>query len=122
MKSFSKRLGVLAGVAALALTTAHAADTVKIGVTVSATGPAASLGIPERNTIEILPKTLGGLPVEYIVLDDATDPANAGRNARRFVQQDNVDAIIGSSTVPSSIAVSAVAAETKTPQLALAPY
>ena len=105
-----------AAVAAVAMTGAQAADTVKVGVSMSITGPAASLGIPSKNVIDLLPGTLGGLPVEYIVLDDATDSSAAARNARRFAQ-DGVDAIIGSNTVPTSLAISAIAVETKTPQL-----
>ncbi len=45
---------------------------VKIGITVSATGPAASLGIPEKNTSTLLPKEIAGQKIDYIVLDDAT--------------------------------------------------
>ena len=37
---------------------------INVGVTLSATGPAASLGIPEKNTIELLPKTIAGQKVE----------------------------------------------------------
>ena len=95
---------------------------VKIGVTISATGPAASLGIPERQAIGLLPEMLGGLPVKYVVLDDGSDPTAATRNARKLVDEEKVDAIIGSSTVPTSLAVSAVAAETRTPAIGLAPF
>ncbi len=108
----------LAGLAALAITTAQAADTVKVGVSISATGPAASLGIPTKQVIDILPDTLGGLPAQYIVLDDATDASTAAKNGRRFVDE-GVDVIIGSNTVPTSLALSAIAVETKTPQLGL---
>lgn len=52
---------------------------INIGVTVSATGPAASLGIPEKNTISLLPTTMGGQKVNYIVLDDATNPTEANK-------------------------------------------
>src|SRR4051794_33694698 len=62
-----------------------AAAQIKVGVSVSATGPAASLGIPEKNTIALLPKTIAGKTVEYIVLDDATDPTTAVKNARKLV-------------------------------------
>lgn len=104
---------------------AHAqtpAQEVVIGVTLSSTGPAASLGIPERQVIALLPKTLGGRSVRYVVLDDATDPSAASRNARKLVDEEKVDAIIGSSTVPTSLAVAAVAAESKTPAIGLAPF
>ncbi len=106
----------LSGAAASAL-----AD-ITIGVTLSATGPAASLGIPEKNTVPLMPTTMGGQKVKYIVLDDATDPTAASKNARKLVSEDKVDVIIGSSTTPTSTAVLEVAAETKTPQIALAPF
>lgn len=109
------------GAAALALSLGAAAD-VTVGVSLSATGPGASLGIAEKNTIEMLPKTLGGQAVNYIVLDDATDPAAANKNARRFVESDKVDVIIGSSTVPTSIAMIDAAVSSKTPQIGLAPF
>ena len=70
---------------ALALAAPLALADIKVGVTLSATGPAASLGIPERNTFALLPDTLVGQKVQYIVLDDASDTTNAVRNARKFV-------------------------------------
>lgn len=109
------------GVASLCVSIAAAAD-VTVGVSISTTGPAASLGIPEKNTLEMLPKTLGGQPVKYIILDDATDPAAANKNARRFVESDKVDVIIGSSTVPTSLAIIDAAVSSKTPQIGLAPF
>ncbi len=122
-----KRRQLLASMAAAALfglsglATAQA-DSVTVGVSISSTGPAASLGIAQKNSIELLPKTLGGLPVRYVILDDATDPSQAGRNARRFVDAEKVDAIIGSTTVPTSLAVAEVASEIGVPQIALAPF
>jgi branched-chain amino acid transport system substrate-binding protein len=106
----------LAGAATFAL-----AD-ITVGVTLSTTGPTASLGIPEKNTIALMPATIGGQKVNYIVLDDATDPTAASKNARKLVTEDKVDVIIGSTATPTSIAVLEVAAETKTPQIALAPF
>lgn len=114
---------VIAGLAALAAGSAQAAsDTVVVGVSVSATSSGASMGIEERRAIELLPDTLGGLPVRYIILDDGTDPSTAAKNARRFVEEEKVDAIIGSTVVPTSVPISAVANETKTPQVALVPW
>lgn len=112
---------MLAGAAALAAALTARAE-ITVGVSLSATGPAAALGIAEKNTLELLPKTLGGEPVRYIILDDATDPATAGKNARRFIESDKVDVIIGSSTVPTSVAMLEAAASAKTAQLALAPF
>ena len=94
---------------------------ITVGISVSATGPAASLGIPEKNTVALLPTTIAGQKVRYIVLDDATNPTEANKNARKFASEDSADIIFGSSAVPTSLAIAEVAAETKTPQVALAP-
>jgi branched-chain amino acid transport system substrate-binding protein len=94
---------------------------VKVGVITGATGPGASLGIPYKNTFSILPKTLGGEPVQYIIMDDGTDPTNAVKHARKLISEDKVDLIIGSSSVPSATSITDIAAELKTPQIALSP-
>ena len=93
---------------------------VKIGVTVSATGPAASLGIPEKNTVAMCPRTVAGKTVEYIVLDDATDTTLAVQNTKKLISENSVDAIIGSTTTPNSLAMIDVVAEGETPTLSLA--
>ncbi|MBR0706962.1 ABC transporter substrate-binding protein [Bradyrhizobium liaoningense] len=105
----------------LAIAPMPALAQVTVGVITAATGPGASLGIPYKNTFAALPATLGGQPVNYIVLDDATDPATATRLARKLVTEDKVDLIIGSGNVPTASAISYVASETKTPQIALSP-
>ena len=74
---------VLAAVLATLATTAMA--DINVGVTLSATGPAASLGIPEKNTIDLLPKTIAGQKVNYIVLDDASDTTTAVKNAKKLI-------------------------------------
>ena len=94
---------------------------INIGVSVSATGPAASLGIPEKNTFAILPTTIAGEKVNYIVLDDATDPGQATKNARKLVTEDKVDVLVGSSSTPACAAMAEVANETATPQVAMCP-
>lgn len=104
----------------LAMASLAQAD-INVGVSLSATGPAASLGIPEKNTIALLPTTIAGEKINYIVLDDATDPGQATKNARKLVTEDMVDVLIGSSGVPACAAIAEVANETATPQIALAP-
>ncbi len=97
-----------------------AAAQIKVGVTLSATGPAASLGIPEKNTFPLLPKTIAGQTVEYIVLDDASDSTTAVKNARKLVSEDKVDVLIGSTVTPNSLAMIDVAAESETPMISMA--
>src|SRR4051812_29587345 len=93
-----------------------------IGITITTTGPAAALGIPERNSLEFVAKEIGGVPLKVIVLDDGGDPTAATTNARRFVTESKADIIMGSSTTPPSIAVSNVAAEANIPHFGLAPF
>jgi len=109
----------LAG-AAVSFGTAATAE-IKVGVSLSSTGPAAALGVPERNTIPLLPTEIAGHKVTYIVLDDGTDASQAGKNARKLVTEDNVDILFGSSATPPSLAMAEVADEFKVPQIAAAP-
>jgi branched-chain amino acid transport system substrate-binding protein len=95
---------------------------ITIGISISTTGPAAALGIPERNALEFVPKEIAGVPLKVIVLDDGGDPTNATTNARRFVTESKADVIMGSSTTPPTIAVSNVANEAGIPHLGLSPF
>ena len=93
---------------------------INVGVTLSATGPAASLGIPEKNTFELLPTTIGGQKVNWIVLDDGSDTTKAVQNAKKLVGENKVDVIVGSSTTPNSLAMIDVAADAETPMISMA--
>lgn len=104
---------------ALGAGAAHA--DVTVGVTLGATGPGASLGIHYKNAFQLMPKTLGGQPVKYIILEDGSDATNAGKNARKLITEDNVDVVMGSNGVPSSLQIAQVATETQTPYLCLTP-
>lgn len=93
---------------------------ITVGVSVSATGPAASLGIPEKNTIALLPSQIAGQKVNYIVLDDASDTTTAVKNTRKLITESKVDLIIGPSTTPNALAMIDVVAEAETPMIAMA--
>ena len=108
---------LLAGLLAAALS-AHA--DINVGVTLSATGPAASLGIPEKNTIALMPKTIGGQKINYIVLDDASDTTAAVTNTRKVLAENKVDIILGSTITPASLAMIDVASEAQTPMISMA--
>ncbi|WP_157119407.1 ABC transporter substrate-binding protein, partial [Azohydromonas lata] len=110
----------LAAAAAALLAAAQAMADINVGVTLSATGPAASLGIPEKNTVSLMPKTIAGQKVNYIVLDDASDTTSAVSNARKLVSENKVDVILGSTTTPNSLAMIDVAAESQTPMISMA--
>ena len=113
---FKKTLPLLT---ALALASVAHAD-INVGVTVSATGPAASLGIPEKNTIALMPATIAGQKINYIVLDDASDTTAAVTNARKLINEYKVDVLLGSTTTPNSLAMIDVAAEAQTPMISMA--
>lgn len=104
--------------ALLASMLAHA--DINVGVIVSATGPAASLGIPEKNTIALMPKTIGGQKINYIVLDDASDTTAAVSNTRKLITESKVDVILGSTITPNSLAMIDVVAEAQTPMISMA--
>lgn len=113
------RSTLLATLVALACGTALA--DVNIGVSLSLTGPGSGLGIPVNNQFKLFPKTIAGEKVNLIILDDASDPGKGANNARRFLTEDKVDMIIGSSITPVSAAMIPLAAEAKTVQLAVSP-
>ncbi len=107
-------------IAALALASQLALADINVGVTVSATGPAASLGIPEKNTIELMPQSIGGQKINYIVLDDASDTTAAVSNTRKLISEHKVDIILGSTITPNSLAMIDVVAEAQTPMISMA--
>jgi branched-chain amino acid transport system substrate-binding protein len=120
-------LSVAAAAAAMALPGLVApalaqSNEIVIGISVTTTGPAAALGIPERNALEFVPKEIGGVPLKLIVLDDGGDPTAATTNARRFVTESKADIIMGSSTTPPTAAISTVANEAGIPHFGLAPF
>src|SRR4051812_38523690 len=111
-----KLLGLL-----LVLASSAVSAEVVVGVSISNTGPGASLGVHVARAIALLPKTVGGEAVRYVPLDDPSAPTVGAKNARRFAAEDKVDVIIGSSTVPVAIAQGAVASEARIPFIALCP-
>ena len=109
----------LACAAAVGFSVSAWAD-VNVGVTVSATGPAASLGIPEKNTFALMPQSIGGQKINYIILDDASDTTAAVTNTRKLIADGKVDVVVGSSTTPASLAMIDAAAEARTPMISMA--
>ena len=110
----------LSGIVAACLATSAPAE-VTVGVSIAFTGPQASLGVHYKNAFDLMPKTIGGEPVKFIILDNAGDAGNAAKNGRKLVTEDKVDVLLGSNGVPQTLALSQVAAESKTPMLTLSP-
>lgn len=95
---------------------------VSICISVSATGPASALGVPQQNSVQFLPTEAAGEAVRYTVFDDATDTSLATQNARKCVNEQNADVLIGGSGTPTTMAIAAVSAEVQVPFLSLAPF
>ena len=114
------RLPIAIALAACFAAGAARAD-LTLGVSLPLTGPASGLGIPMKNYFALWPQTVAGEKINLIILDDATDPTNGARNAKRFVTEDKVDVIMGSAATPVAIAMADIAAEAKTVQLMFSP-
>ena len=113
------------GLAALVLSASGgvAAD-VTVGFVTSLSGPGASIGIPYEKGIlaaHAFASKVGDNNIKLIRLDDASDPSAATRNARKLVQEEKVDVLIGTSGVPGTVAMAVVTGETKTPMISLTP-
>ncbi len=91
---------------------------VKIGVITSGTGPTAFVGIPQKNSVALLPRKIGDLSVEYVSYDDASDSTQTVQLTKKLLTEDKVDAIIGPSGSPNAMAVLQFVAEASTPMLA----
>lgn len=114
--------GLVMGLGALTATQALAAD-LKVGFITSLSGPVSSLGIPYEKGMKAAyayKSESGGHKIQLIQLDDASDPTTAARNARKMIDEDKVDIIIGTAGSPGALAIAAVARETKTPLISIA--
>ncbi|MCH1878909.1 ABC transporter substrate-binding protein [Alcaligenes ammonioxydans] len=103
---------------ALAALAAPAHSQVKIGVIASATGPTAVVGLPQRNTVPLLPTKMGDLTVEYISMDDASDPNQTVTLFKKMISEDKIDALIGPTGSPNAMGLIQFAADSGTPVLA----
>lgn len=106
-------LRALAAALLLAAGIAHAE--IRIGVIASSTGVTAVVGIPQKNSVALLPGEIGGQKVEYVVLDDASDPTNAVTNLKKLLSEHKVDALIGPTTTPAALAMLDFVAEARVP-------
>jgi branched-chain amino acid transport system substrate-binding protein len=104
---------------ALAFFSAAASAQLKVGIDLSTTGPAATIGITSKNAMLMWPKTIAGQQAEYIILDDGSDPGAAVRNIRKLITEDKVDVIVGPNITPAAMAALDPVAEYQTPMITL---
>ena len=108
----------------LSLPGLSAAADIKVGMTTSLSGPAASLGIPYAKGLragQVYRSEINGHKVQLVVLDDASDPTAAARNAAKLIEDEKVDILVGGATVPTTLAAVGIARERKTPLVAISP-
>ena len=119
-----QQLTVLAAAALLAVGTARAEDTVKIGLILPMTGQQASTGREVEAGVKLWMARhgdkAGGKKVEVIVKDDATVPATTRRLAQELVVNDKVAVIAGFGITPSAMAAAPIATQSKTPMVVMA--
>ncbi len=128
MKISSKQ--ILAVTTALAITAlsniALAAETIKVGTFLSVTGPASFLGDPELKTLQMYIEAINkfggidGKKVELVHYDTGGKAKEAVKFAKRLIQKDKVDVIVGGSTSGTSIAVMPLVEKNKVPFISLA--
>ena len=95
-----------------------------IGFVTGTSGPLSSIGIPNAKGVAAglaYQSEVGGEKIRLIQLDDASDPTTATRNARKLVEQDKVDFLLGTSGAPQTFAMATTAIELKTPMVAVSP-
>src|SRR5574343_1324075 len=110
---------IAASIAALAA--APTLADINVGVIASLTGPAAALGAETKKAIAMFPNAIGNEKVNFILLDDGTDPTNATKNVRKLISEDKVDVILGPNLISTAVAMADVANADKTPMVSVAP-
>jgi branched-chain amino acid transport system substrate-binding protein len=115
----AKKARTLLALASLALAASTPAQAqIKIGVIASATGPTATVGIPQKNSAALLPKKIGDVNIEYVLYDDASDSTQSVQLAKKLLSEHKVDALIGPSGSPNAMGLLQFVAEAQTPMLA----
>lgn len=107
---------IIAASLAMAAISSSAYAQVKVGVITSSTGPVSLVGISQKKTIPVLPTKIGPYSVEYISLDDSSDPTKTVTDVKQLIS-DNVDVIIGPSGSPNALAAIPFVAEAGVPLL-----
>jgi branched-chain amino acid transport system substrate-binding protein len=111
------KLSVFAVAASIAAAGAAHAQ-VAVGIITSLSGPVSSIGIPYDKGYkawEAGGTEVAGQKLKLIEIDDASDPSAAARAAKKLIEEDHVDVILGAASTPASMAVYGVSSEAKVP-------
>jgi branched-chain amino acid transport system substrate-binding protein len=119
----SMRFAAVVAIVSVMAFPASAAD-ITVGLITSMTGPGASIGIPYSKGLAaglVYKDEVNGIKVKAVQLDDASDPSTGTRDARKLIEQDKVDVLMGAGATPTTLAIAAVSHELKVPLIALTP-
>jgi branched-chain amino acid transport system substrate-binding protein len=86
-----KNRGWIVALATVVLSVGSAQAQIKVGITMSGSGPGAALGQPQTKTVAALPKEIAGQKITYFALDDESDPTKGAQNARKLITEEKVD-------------------------------
>ncbi len=126
MRFIASARGLALAAALIATGSAVAQEPIRIGSFLSVTGPAAFLGDPEQKTLEMVVERLnaeGGVPgrkLQLITYDDGGDAEKARTFAKRLLEQDKVDVIVGGSTTGTTMAAVPLVEAAQVPFVSLA--
>jgi branched-chain amino acid transport system substrate-binding protein len=118
-------LTAVAAAAAIAAAPTHAqsADKLKVGLMLPATGTFAALGTAIENGFRLYVAEQGGKiagrEVEFVKVDDESDPAKAVDNVNKLIKRDNVHVLVG--TVHSGVAMAMARAAKESGTLLIVP-
>ncbi|HEX6000686.1 MAG TPA: ABC transporter substrate-binding protein [Hyphomicrobiaceae bacterium] len=121
-KYWLKAVCMLGGM--LALASIPARGEIVVGVVTSQTGAVSSLGIPYARGIaagHAYIGEVGGEKLRYVLLDDTSDPSVASKAARKLIEEEKVDVLIGTAGAPGTAAIITVATEQHVPTIAYTP-
>lgn len=105
---------------------AYAADPIKIGSILSVTGPAAFLGDPELKTMQLYVEKINkdggvlGRPLELVHYDDGSDASKANGFAKRLIESDKVDVLVGGTTTGATMSIVPLVEKAGVPFISLA--
>jgi len=122
----SVALFLIVAVGAVGCSSKPSVSLYKIGVVLSASGPSAPLGTSEQNSIRLLESQINdqggvdGVKVSFIIEDDQSDPAKASVAATKLITQDQVLALIGSSTTGATLAMAPIVEKNLVPLVSMA--
>ena len=124
--SIKRSLAALAASCALLAGVAVAQEPIKVGAFLSVTGGAAFLGDPEQKTLELYVEKINaaggvlGRKLQLVAYDSAGDAEKARTFAKRLIEQDKVDVIVGGSTTGETMAVVPLVEAAQIPFISLA--